>query len=151
MADERDMLTDQWETRDRPVLLAIARRLSEKPSTFDARELEIEGLTAEQVVQAADALIPTYVHGKSHRSWQTGPFAVAINALTDQARREVGLWPQGDTAVEALLDALRQAEDLANDPDDKTALRKAGGQLASVSRNVLADLTTAFIRSQTGI
>lgn len=77
MADDRDMLTDQWETRDRLVLLAIAR-LSEKPSTFDARELDVDGLTTEQIVHAADALIPTYVLGKSHRSWQTGPFAVAV-------------------------------------------------------------------------
>lgn len=151
MADDRDILTDQWETRDRPVLLAIDRRLSAKSSPFDARELDVDGLTTEQIVHAADALIPTYILSKSHRSWQTGPFAVAVNALTDQACREIGLWPRGDTAVEALLDALRQAEDLAGDTDDKTALRRARGQLASVLRNVLADLTTAYIRSQTGL
>lgn len=62
-----------------------------------------------------------------------------------------GLWPNGDTAVEQLLNALRQAEELADDPDDKSALRKAGGQLALVSRGVLAEVIAAVVTRQAGL
>jgi hypothetical protein len=76
--------------------------------------------------------------------------ATAIR-ITERGRRATGLWPDGDTAVEQLLTALRQAEDLTDDPDDKTALRKAGSQLATVSRGVIAEVIAAVVTRQAGI
>jgi hypothetical protein len=51
----------------------------------------------------------------------------------------------GRATVEQLLRALRQAEDLTDDPDDKSALRKAGGRLATVSRRVIAEAIAAVV------
>lgn len=76
---------------------------------------------------------------------------VMVAHLTGRGRRATGLWPNGEDAVEQLIDAMRQAEDLVSDDDDKTALRKAGGQLASVSRGVLAEVIAAVVTRQAGL
>ena len=80
-----------------------------------------------------------------------GPGTLWEIEILECGRRATGLWPNGDTAVEQLLDALRQAEELADDLDDKSALRKAGGQLASVSRGVLAEVIAAVVTRQAGL
>jgi hypothetical protein len=82
----------------------------------------------------------------------SGEIYLAIaSGVTERGRRATGLWPDGDTAVEQLLSALRQAEELTDDPDEKTALRKASGQLASVSRTVVAEVIAAVVTRQAGI
>lgn len=153
-------LPDVWTTRDLPVLREFARRIEadveevdtsiEAVSTgtgFDertvrrARSALVEGgyLRERQVeMHSMDGTRTVYPWG----SWLV---------LTERGRRTVGLWPDGDAAVAQLLSALRQAEDLTQDPDDKTALRKAGGQLASVSRSVVAEVIAAVVTRQAGL
>src|SRR5688572_2337124 len=115
---DHPMLADQWETRDRPVLLEIARQLHASPASFDVRDLERHtdiGLGGQDFVDGAVALHPTYIEGKPHNAAGHGPVAFTVRALTDRGRREVGLWPNEDNAAGALIDLLNQAADNTTD------------------------------------
>lgn len=145
-----ELLNDRWYSRDFPILLAAAKAADSGEELLVDPLCEQLNVRYRDVLAAMDALRDSGYFVNIHFSHDMGGTFSHIR-LTEKARRAVGLWPNGDTAAEALLDALRQAEDLAEDPDDRSALRKAAGQLGSVSRSVIADLTTAYIRSQTGI
>lgn len=147
-----DLLPDRWHSRDFPVLLAAARYLdSDQLPPASAADLASEtGLDAHDVIRACQALYPGFIAGRPIES-MGGVDDFFVTALTERGRRAVGLWPDGEDAVQQLLDALRQAEELTDDPDDKSALRKAGGQLASVSRGVVAEVIAAVIARQSGL
>ena len=104
----------------------------------------------DDVGRAFDSLIPSYFDGKVHRAAGGVVYVATAKRLTERGRRATGLWPDGDTAVDQLLSAIRQAEDLTDDPDDKSALRKAGGQPATVSRSVIAEVIAAVVTRQAG-
>lgn len=70
--------------------------------------------------------------------------------LTERGRRAVGLWPSERTA-DTLVDLLRQAEELTDDPEEKTLIRRAAGAIGSVSRDVITDVAAALARSQVGL
>lgn len=115
-------------------------------------EVDDLDLDIDTIEMACEALVPTYLDaGRSPRRGGETRGMLVMTGVTDEGRRATGLWPDGDTAVEQLLSALRQAEDLADDPDDQTALRKAGGQLTTVSRSVLAEVLAAVIARQAGL
>lgn len=145
-------LPDRWQTRDFPVLRAAAACLESQdlPPVRADQLAEQTGFTEDDVIRACQALHPTYIAGKPLGT-MAGVMDFFVTGLTDAGRRATGLWPKGDDAVAQLLDALRLAEDFTDDPDDKSALRKAGGQLASVSRDVLAEVIAAVVTRQAGI
>jgi hypothetical protein len=154
----RDMIPTRlpgtWHSRELPVLVAAARIL-ETGDTVTAHDLyDVEDLDLDlaAIETALEALHPTYVDG-GRSPMRGGDVRGMLNLtrLTDHGRRATGLWPDGDTAVDQLLDALRQAAGLTDDPDDKDALRKAGGQLAAVSRSVVAEVIAAVIARQAGL
>ncbi len=70
--------------------------------------------------------------------------------LTERGRRAVGTWPSSE-GVDALVDALRQAEDTTSDPEEKTLIRRAAGAVGMVSRDVMVDVMGAVIARQSGI
>jgi hypothetical protein len=153
-------LPDVWSVRDLPVLREFARRIESDDDDVDKSVKAVAGATGleERAVSRARAAL---IEGGYLREQQMEvrsmdgkrtfyPWGSWL-VLTERGRRTVGLWPDGDAAVEQLLSALRQAEDLTEDPDDKTALRKAGGQLASVSRSVVAEVIAAVVTRQAGL
>lgn len=78
-----------------------------------------------------------------------GPPDAIVGGITERGMRTVGIWPSGES-VDALVDALRQAEDATDDPEEKTLIRRATGALASVSRDVMTDVVAAVISRQVG-
>jgi hypothetical protein len=148
----QEMLPERWNSRDLPVLRAAAAHLEseEHPPVRVSDLCERTGLDEDAVIRACQALHPTYISGKPLAT-MGGVTDFFVTGLTDAGRRATGLWPNGDDAVAQFLDALRQAEDLVEDPEDKTALRKAGGQLATVSRSVVAEVIAAVVTRQAGI
>ncbi|MEP6650890.1 MAG: hypothetical protein ABJA74_13425 [Lapillicoccus sp.] len=92
------------------------------------------------------ALVPTYLTGKPLNT-ADGILDVVINGLTERGRRAIGLWPSGET-VDALVDALRQAEEATEDPEEKSLIRRAVGAVTSVSRDVMVDVVAAVINRQ---
>lgn len=143
-------LQDTWHVRELPVLIAAARIVDsgKRVSPHELAEVEELELELDDVVIACEALVPTYLHaGRAPRRGGDIRGMLIVTGLTDEGRRATCLWPDGDSAVDQLLDALRQAENLAIDPDDKDALRKAGGQLASV----IAEVIAAVVARQAGV
>ncbi len=146
----RVTLSDQWHSRDLPVLVETADRLKTSPTVTSGQIAPAIGIDADQAARAFDALIGTYLVGKVQRAGNGEIYVAIATGVTERGRRTTGLWPDGDSAVEQLLSALRQAEELTDDPDDKSALRKASGQLASVSRSVVAEVIAAVVMRQAG-
>jgi hypothetical protein len=144
-------LDDRWADRDLPVLVSVAKAVEANPG----RVLQVKdvagdtGLEWDAVLSALIALDGIYIVGKPVKSM--GPTLDFIaSGITERGRRAAGLWPDGETA-DALIDALRQAEEATDDPEEKTLIGRAAGALGSVSRDVITDVMTAVIRSQTGI
>jgi hypothetical protein len=144
-------LRDRWQDRDFPVLMAAARYLEEADDDVPGLEelIEATGFERAQVVKALSALDGTFIDASRHDS-MGGIWSYDVIGLTERGRRAVGLWPSGE-GVDALVTALRQAEDATEDPEERTALRRAGGAVATVSREVMSDILAAVIKSQTGL
>ncbi|GAA2146471.1 hypothetical protein GCM10009844_22570 [Nocardioides koreensis] len=147
-----EMLPDRWRSRDLLVLLEAARQADAGEDPDTAAMAGAAGIDRDAVDKVLVALENAgYVQTRRGAARAGGPGTLWEIEILERGRRATGLWPNGDTAVEQLLDALRQAEELADDPDDKSALRKAGGQLASVSRSVLAEVIAAVVTRQAGL
>jgi hypothetical protein len=138
-----EMLDDQWEARDRPVLVDVARKLTEMQRTLSTGDPD--------TMAAIVALTPTYLNARVQRTGDGKPYVATIQGLTDRGRREVGLWPNEEATADALIDLLETAADQAEDSDDAGALRKAARQLKTVPAGVIAAVGAAWIRQQTGL
>lgn len=102
------------------------------------------------MIAALGALTPQYLTGKPLDTLG-GTVDFTVNNITERGRRSTGLWPKEDAATDALIDLLNQAADTTTDEDDAGNLRKAGRLLRSVPGAVMADVTAALIRQQTGL
>ena len=148
-----ECLPDRWGTRDFPVLMAAARRLDADPEGhLDANVLaEDTGLEFKQVITALDALGDRFLLTRALRAaGRNLPVRIDVYGITERGRRAVGIWPSGE-GVDALVDALRQAEDNVDDLEEKTLIRRAAGALGSVSRDVMVDVMAAVIARQSGM
>jgi hypothetical protein len=147
-----ELLDDEWESLAFPVLLAIART-AKNHDELDLHPLADElGVRFRDVQAAVHALKDTgYVINCLMSHGDAGGFMVSHVRLSEKARRAVGLWPRQDAAADALIDLLAQAADQTEDEDDAGALRRAGRLLRGVPSAVLADVTAALIRHQTGL
>ena len=145
-----DKLEDRWASRDFHVLLEVARRIDAGDRYVHARDVaEALDMPRVEVILAIDALHPGYVDGSPDER-MSGRVDWTVVALTERGRRAVGVWPSGDS-VDALVDALRQAEEVTEDPEEKGALRKAAGAVMGVGRDVMTDVVAAVIRQQMGV
>lgn len=147
-----EMLPDRWRSRDLPVLIEVMRQAEagEEPNTVamaEAAEIDRDAVAGVLVALESAEYLRT---GRSPARGGHDGTLRKIEVL-ERGRRATGLWPDGDTAVEQLLDSLRQAEELTANPDDKSALRQAGAQLGAVSRDVLAEIIAAVVSRQAGL
>lgn len=145
-------LDDQWHTRDLPVLATAAR--------FGGRDIDLTigdlvrielDLSEEEVLDAFRALddagyLEAVIGGATLGS-SGGVFAVH---LRERGRRALGIWPS-EEGVDALIEALEQAADATADPEEKTLLRRAGGQIGMVSRDIMVDVVAAVVARQSGL
>ncbi|MEP7738301.1 hypothetical protein ABKW28_11660 [Nocardioides sp. 31GB23] len=142
-------LPEQWTTRDLPALIEIARNRK-----MDGRQLQphIEttlGIDEDDVVDAIEALEDGDYLEATWINTMGGSILSAVK-LRERGRRAVGIWPGGE-GVDALVDALRQAEETTTDPEERTLIRRAAGALTSVSRDVMVDVMGAVIARQAGV
>ncbi|MCT1986753.1 hypothetical protein M3C61_06935 [Dermacoccus abyssi] len=144
-----ELLPDRWTERDFPLLMAVARRLDAGEHVVQVSalvdELELELPVA---LRSARTLLGTYVTGRSVDS-MSGPLDAIISDLTERGRRATGLWPSGESA-DALVEALRQAEEATDDPEEKGNLRRAAGAVMGVGRDVMTDVMASVISKQMG-
>jgi DNA-binding transcriptional MocR family regulator len=141
-----DKLPDVWTSRDWPVLLEVARRIDSgerMPRVEDVAQAT--GLSTEAVEQAGRALER---RGLVRTKGVDQRVVLRFHDLSGEAYLLTGLHPSGDDAVTTLVDALRQAADLTDDPVEKSRLRALADSALGVSRNVLAGVLTAYLTSQ---
>lgn len=144
-------LPDRWGSRDFPVLLAAARHLDEGegPITVSELQSDLDDVSEGEIIAALRALLHGYILGKPIET-MGGTVDFFVTDLTERGRRAVGLWPSGE-AADALVEALRQAEDLTEDPEEKTMIRRAAGAVGSVSRDIMVDVVGAVVARQSGL
>jgi hypothetical protein len=148
-------LPDRWGTRDLPVLVAVARRLDAGERVVDADDeellVELAPLDRDAIANALMALANAGYIDCGVNMMLSGDKFVAAHTLRERGRRAVGLWPNEEQAADALVGLLTQAAEHVDNEDDAGALKKAGRLLRGVPASVLADVTAALIRQQTGI
>lgn len=136
---------------DLQVLVAAARRLdSEHLQLMSPEQAGDVDLPEGDIGLALRALVPTYLDANAQPGLDAVPQFV-VSGLTERGRRVSGLWPEQEQVADALIELLTQAADHVDDEDDAGALRKAGRLLRGVPAAVLADVTAALIRQQTGM
>lgn len=145
-------LEDRWASRDLPVLISVAKALDASPGRILQAEAIVDttGLERDAVISALIALNNTYIIGEPMILMGRGVADFTTSALTERGLRAAGLWPDGET-VDALVDALRQAEEATDDPDEKTLIRRAAGAVGSISKSLMTDVLAAYVRQQTGL
>jgi len=146
-----DALPDRWTTRDLPVLREASRLLDGARRSIGAQDVALgTDLESDEVKVALATLVKAgYLEGKELRSFG-GTIDVMVSDVTERGMRTVGIWPSGE-GVDALVDALRQAEEATDDPEEKTLIRRATGAVGSVSRGVMTDVLAAVVRQQMGV
>jgi len=135
--------------------MTVARRLDAGEGAVDADDeellAELAFLDSDAVANALIALADAEYIGCGVNIMLSGDKYVTAHTLLERGRRAVGLWPNEEQAANALVDLLTQAAEHVDDEDDAGALKKAGRLLRGVPASVLADVTAALIRQQTGI
>lgn len=149
-------LPDRWTTRDFPVLIEAAHALDDgrTPDVNDiAAALSID---TELVNRAWTALMDAGYLGRKDVTMRSpgrlgdDRWFGSYTVLTERGRRAVGIWPSSD-GVDGLVEALRQAEDTVEDPDEKTLIRRAAGAVGSVSRDIMTDVIAGVVARQSGL
>ena len=146
-------LPDRWTERDRPVLMALARQIdNDGPDNVHMGDVADQtGLPGEDAERSLRLLEQSgYLEVLRGPMMMSGDQSVHAVDLTERGRRTVGLWPSGE-GIDALVDALHQAEEATDDPEEKTLLRRAAGAVGSVSRDIMVDVMGAVIARQSGI
>lgn len=151
-------LSDRWSTREFPVLVEVARRLDEEGEATN--EVVVHGAVAEALsldVDGVEASVRALIDAGYLRREKPGRESLRASwsgwhnlELTERGRRAVGLWPSGE-GVDALVDALRQAEAETTDPEEKSRIRQAAASVMGVSRDVMVDVLGAVIARQSGM
>jgi predicted ArsR family transcriptional regulator len=124
----------------------------QRPDEIDlAQVAATAGIPEDQVERALQLLEQSqYVEAEWGPMMLSGDQDLHAVDLTERGRRAVGIWPSSE-GVDALVDALRQAEDATSDPEEKTLIRRAAGAVGMVSRDVMVDVMGAVIARQSGI
>ncbi len=147
----RPPLPNRWDTRDFPVLLEIARGLDAGALPDQQQILAELGITEHDLNAAWQALREGgYLRLVEGRPRRIGEDEVTRIVLTERGFRAVGLWPS-ERSADQLVDLFRQAEELTDDPDEKSRIRQAASAVLGVSRDIVADVGAAWVRAQTGL
>lgn len=147
----RPPLPDRWNTRDFPVLLEIARGLDSGALPDQEKITADLDITVDELNTAWQALREGgYLRLVEGRPRRLSDKETTRLVLTERGYRAVGLWPS-EKSADTLVDLLRRAEELTDDPEEKTLIRRAAGAVGSVSRDVITDVVAAIARQQMGV
>lgn len=147
----QERLSDRWAGRGCLVLLETVQRLDAGELVVDAVELVDQlGFDQPSIAQALDALGRADYLDVGIKRMLSGDIHAIATGITERGRRAGGLWLSGQTA-DTLVDALRQAEGLASDPDEETLIRRSAGAVGSISRDGMVDVMTAVVARQSGL
>lgn len=131
-----------WDERDLPVLREVTRRIDSGEGATVEEVAAATGLPDDDVRRAGRALerrglVTTLTASGHHILW--------FKDISGEAYLKTGLHPDGDDAISRLVEAINQAAQLVDDPDERSALRRFLDAAGGVSRTVLADVLAAVI------
>jgi hypothetical protein len=146
------MATPTWQTRERPILEAIAQA---EEAGEDARRssaasiAEWTGLPRPTVVAGLRALVDADMITGQDISTHAGYDLILIR-LREKGRRAVGQWPSGDLAGE-LIRLLEAEAEATADPVERGRIKALISGAVDVGKGTLSDVLAAFIRQSTGL
>jgi hypothetical protein len=142
-------IDDCWYSRDLPVLREAARQAAANNDRLnaDTQRMATAANTDTDGVEAALKALEDghYVSVLRSPTRADGHATVWGVEIRERGRRTVGIWPNQQQPVDRLLEALRQAEEHTSDEDDRTALAKAGRYLASLPRDIVAEVIASVL------
>jgi hypothetical protein len=147
---EAAMVRDMWETRDRPLLEAIAAaeedgHTVERPSKL----FGTAGLSEPEVLTGLKALYKDgLVYGIDASS--LSGFDMLEIELSGDGRRAVGSWPSRDPYVD-LIRLLEARVAATSDTDERTRLQRMLGSVRDLGSDVVANLIATLIARQAGM
>jgi hypothetical protein len=144
-AQVTERLDDVWLSRDYPVLREATRRVDAGevlPTT--AAVADALGMDHDEVMLAVKALVRCDLVSIT-RAYGGG---ATFDDVSGEAYLLTGLHPDGDDAIGGLVDALRQAADRVEDPEERGRLRKIADGMVGVSRDVMTAVLTAWVASR---
>jgi len=138
-------LDDVWLTRDFPVLKEVTRRIDAGEGI--AQSIDIAnalGIENDKVVLAAKAL-----DRRDLVALDQG-YGGTVNFLdvSGEAYLITGLHPNGEDALTGLVEALQQAADQVDDPEERSRLRRAAEAVRGVSRDIMTGVPTAYLTTR---
>jgi len=142
-------LPDTWYSRDFLVLLEVARRFADDPTTSRVEAGDIAdtlGLDHAMVCAIGGTLRDAgFVDGIGV---DQVPGLIIFTHLTPTGRREVGMWPSPEVAADRLLAALDAA--IANAPTEeaKGKARRVLDAFTSAGRDLLVDVAGGVVTGQ---
>lgn len=143
-----ELLEDVWATRDLPVLVEATRLVDRGGVVVDVDGLVrgLDGIDTPDVIRALRALER---RGLVQVFWTSTPGESTVTNVAGEAYVLTGLHPNGDDAASRLVDAIRQAAELVDSPEEKSRLKRLGDSAAAVGRGVLGDVLAAVITKTT--
>lgn len=142
-----------WETRDLPLLEAVAEGEAEDAFIVNEWLAERTGMSPTEVARGVDALLDAgYVRvGKLANALGEGTSSYYMDVrLSVRGRREVGMWP-AEGGVELLLQVINARINTEDDPDAKGALAKLRDDLAGMPIAIATALLTDWMKRRTGL
>ena len=138
-------LDDVWLTRDFPVLKEVTRRIDAGEGI--AQSIDIAnalGIENDKVVLAAKAL-----DRRDLVALDQG-YGGTVNFLdvSGEAYLITGLHPNGEDALTGLVEALQQAADQVDDPEERSRLRRAAEAVRGVCRDIMTGVLTAYLTTR---
>jgi hypothetical protein len=136
-----------WASRDLPVLDATVRLLETSyfPKVRDIAAAA--GMDTETTARALEALDGTYVDLSmsmgSPENWH-------VNAVSADARREVGQWPTAESLAAQLIEAFSKAADQEPDPEQKSRLRSIAGWLGGAGSQIFINVLSTVVGHKLG-
>jgi len=141
-------LNDVWTERDFPVLVAVTRRIDSGETTPRVEDVSADiGMSTDDVQLAGAALAR---RGLVETMGAMQAQVLRFKNLSGQAYLLTGLPPDGEAAIDRLADAVRQAIEQTNDPDEKRSLHRFKDSLIDIPANIASAIMVAVATGATG-
>ncbi len=143
-----DTVPETWHARELPVLRAIARQLERGPIRQPVQLADITaetGFSDEDVIRALDILGHADMIDVELNRMTLNARVLRISA---EARRRVGQWPTGQTALDRIIAALEAIAANTDDTDTRTNARKFADWLRASGTTVGLSVASAAITGQ---
>lgn len=136
-----------WETRDLPVLRALAEHFDaiDAPRLGVDQLVKLTGMTEDSVQRALRDLWqadPRLIDGSKADEL---PYPVSVTEVTERGLRMIGAWPDPQQLAERLLTGLERAIEAEPDEERRGRLHQAFEALRGVGKDVFVQVAANVI------